>query len=180
MKEEYLDILDENGNKTGESRSYLDSHKKGLTHAAIHVWIVNSNNEILIQKREKNRLFHPSCWDISAAGHVSAGQTNLEAAVREVKEELGLNFKESDFVLLCTLRTDSILNNGAFINREFNAVYMVRVNIKVTDIKLNDGEVEAVKFLSIEEFKKWINGEGEKMVPHEEEYRKLLESLKNK
>ena len=42
---------------------------------------------------------------------------------------------------------------------------------------LLDGEVEAVKFLTVEEFKKWINGEGEKMVSHSEEYSKLIEFL---
>jgi len=177
MTEEYLDILDEQGNKTGESRPYLECHEKGLIHTAVHVWIVNSKNEVLIQKREKNRRFFPEHWDISAAGHVSAGQTNLEAAIRETEEELGLNFNKTDFNLLCTLWTDSLLNNGAFRNREFNPVYVVRADIKISDIKLDDGEVEAVKFLSFDDFKDWTQGKGEKMVPHEEEYRKLIEYL---
>ena len=180
MTEEYLDILDEQGNKTGESRPYLEAHEKGLIHSAVHVWIVNSKNEILIQKREKNRRFFPGHWDISSAGHVSAGQTSLEAGIREVKEELGLDIPTSKFTLICTLWTDSILNAGAFINKEFNPVYVVKADIDISDIKLLDGEVEAVKFLSISEFKDWISGKGEKMVPHEEEYTKLLDYLDKK
>lgn len=177
MKEEYLDILDEQGNKTGIARPYLEAHEKGLIHTAVHIWIVNSKKEILIQKREKNRRFFPEHWDISTAGHVSAGQTNIEAAIREVREELGLDFQESDFHLLCTLWTDSLLNNGAFINREFNPVYVVRTDIDVSQIKIQKEEVEAVKLLSLEEFKNWVKGKGEKMVPHEEEYAKLIEYL---
>jgi isopentenyl-diphosphate Delta-isomerase len=177
MTEEYLDILDEQGNKTGESRSYLEAHEKGLTHAAVHVWFVNSKKEILLQKRGKDRKFFPSHWDISAAGHVSAGQTHLEAATRETKEELGLNILESDLNLICTLRTDSVFPEMGMNNREFNPVYVVREDINISDIKLEDGEVEAVKFLSLGEFKKWVDRVGEKMTPHEEEYAKLIEYL---
>lgn len=177
MTEEYLDILDESGNKTGEKRSYLEAHEKGLIHTAVHVWIVNSRNEIIIQKRKDDRRFYPGHWDISAAGHVSAGQTSLEAAMRETEEELDLKFQASDFTLLCTLQTDSVFNNGALINKEFNPVYVVKKDIDISEIKLLDGEVEAVKFLTFEEFKKWIENKGEKMVPHEEEYAKLLKYL---
>jgi isopentenyldiphosphate isomerase len=79
-KIEYLDILDNNGNKTGETRSYDEVHEKGLIHRTVHVWILNSKKELLVQKRSKDRRAHPDYWDISAAGHISAGQTSLEAA----------------------------------------------------------------------------------------------------
>ncbi len=174
MTEEYLDILDEHGNKTGESRPYLEAHEKGLVHSAVHVWIVNFKNEILLQKRAENKRFHPGLWDMSAAGHVSAGETSLVAGQRETKEELGLDIPESDFVFLCTIEDHTVFNDGAYINNEFDDVYVARVDVKISDIKLSDGEVEKVKFLSIEEFKKWIHGEGEPMVPHEE-YEKVLE-----
>ncbi len=177
MKEEYLDILDEYGNKTGEARPYLEAHEKGLIHTAVHVWIVNSKNEVLIQKREKNRRFFPEYWDISAAGHVSSGQTNLEAAIIETEEELGLKLNKSDFNLLCALWTDSLLNDGAFRNREFNPIYVVRADITISNIKIQQEEVEAVKFLNFQKFKNWTQGKGEKMVPHEEEYAKIIEHL---
>ena len=177
MTEEYLDILDEKGEKTDEARSYLEAHEKGLIHKAAHVWIVNSRNEILIQKREKNRRAYPSYWDISAAGHVSAGQTSLEAAQRETEEELGITVLSSEFKYLFTIESHSVQNNGTYINNEFQDVYIMKTDINIDDIKIQNEEVEAVKFLTIDEFKKWIKGEGEKMVPHKEEYAKLLEYL---
>jgi isopentenyl-diphosphate delta-isomerase len=173
MTEEYLDILDEQGNKTGKSRPYLEAHEKGLIHAVVHVWIVNFKNEILVQKRADNKRFDPGLWDISAAGHVSAGETSLQAGIRETKEELGLDIPESNLVFLCTVEEHTVFNNGAYVNNEFDDVYVVQVDIDISDIKLLDGEVEKVKFLSIEEFKKWIHGGGEPMVPHEE-YEKVL------
>lgn len=175
---EYLDILDDKGNKTGESKSYEEAHEKGFIHRTVHVWILNSKKELLIQKRAMNRRAHPGHWDISAAGHISAGQTSLEAAQREVEEELGIKIPESKFEYLFTGESHSVLNNGTYVNNEFQDVYIVPTDLDLSTIKLEkDGEVEEVRFLSIDEFKKWINGNGELMVPHEEEYTKLVEHL---
>ncbi|MEK7089436.1 MAG: hydrolase, partial [Patescibacteria group bacterium] len=65
MTEEYLDILDERGEKIGQQRSYIDAHKEGLIHKIAHVWILNSKKELLIQKRSHDRSAHPDYWDIS-------------------------------------------------------------------------------------------------------------------
>jgi isopentenyldiphosphate isomerase len=174
MTEEYLDILDDKGNKTGESRPYLEAHEKGLIHSAVHVWIINDKNEVLIQKREKDRRFYPSHWDISAAGHVSSGQTSVEAAIRETKEELGLDVSEQDLFFLG--RVYENFATPQFVNKEFDDVYVAKLDIGISDIKLTDGEVAEVRFLSKDQFKNWIDGKSEKMVPHEE-YAKILEYL---
>lgn len=171
---EYLDILDKEGNKTGDAKSYEEAHQKGLIHRSVHVWILNPKKELLIQKREKTRRAYPSHWDISAAGHISAGQTSVEAAQRETKEELGLDIPVSEFKYLFTVEEHIILNNGTYVNNEFQDVYLIQRDISISDIKLTDGEVDAVKFVTIDEFKKLIKGEGEPIVPHKEEYQKLL------
>jgi len=175
---EYLDILDKKGSKTGDSKSYDEVHEKGFIHRTVHIWILNSKKELLIQKREKNRRAYPSHWDISAAGHISAGQTSLEAAQRETKEELGIEISSSEFQYLFTVEEHIILNDGTYINNEFQDVFMVRKDLDILQIKLIDGEVEAVRFLSLGEFKKWVKGQMEPMVPHEEEYRRLLEHIR--
>jgi len=175
---EYLEILDEKGDKTGGSKSFNEVHEQGFIHRTVHVWILNSKKELLIQKRAKNKRAHPGCWDISAAGHISAGQTSLEAAQREVMEELGIEISESKFKFLFTVESRSILNNGTYINNEFQDVYIIPIDLDIITMKLEkDGEVEQVKFIDVEEFKKWIIGEREPMVPHKEEYTKLLEHI---
>ena len=171
---EYVDILDDKGNKTGQTKSFDEVHQAGLIHRTVHVWILNSKNELLIQKRERNRKAYPLYWDISASGHISAGQTSLEAAQRETKEELGLDVSESEFEYLFTLEEHIVLNDGTYINNEFQDVYLVKKDIDNSRIKLTDGEVEEVKFLTVGEFKKWVDGKGEPMVPHEKEYRQLM------
>jgi isopentenyldiphosphate isomerase len=89
---EYFDIVDENGNNTGQVASREEAHRLGLWHRNSHIWIVNSANEILTQLRAVNLDANPGLFDCSAAGHVSAGDTDLDSAVRETEErETGKN-----------------------------------------------------------------------------------------
>lgn len=173
MEEEFLDVLGENGEKTGISKSYIEVHEKGLIHRAVHIWII-SNNKVLIQKRNADRRFYPNYWDISAAGHVSSGETSLEAAKKEVKEELGINLIDADFRFIGEVRES--FTNGKWINREYDDIYICKLNIDINDIKISHIEVEEVKFLSTNEFKDWIEGKGEKMVPHQE-YKMVLDYI---
>ena len=81
MKEELIDVLDENGVKTGEVLSRSEVHKKGLWHRAIVVAVINENNEILLQQRSANKDKNANMWDISVAGHISAGQDSDRKSV---------------------------------------------------------------------------------------------------
>lgn len=92
---EYIDVLDENGVKTGEILSRREIHKRGLWHRAIVVAVINEKNEILLQQRSMNKDKNPGLWDISVAGHVSAGQDAISAAVREIYEEFSVSIKPS-------------------------------------------------------------------------------------
>lgn len=172
-----MDILDAEGEKTGESKSYDEAHRVGLIHRTVHVWFLNSKNELLLQKRSANKRAYPDNWDISAAGHISAGQTSLEAAKRETEEELGVDLSGSDLKYLFTVEEHVVLNNGTYVNNEFQDVYLVRSDVNLSELKLPADEVSEVRWVGIEEFKLWIKGEGEKLVPHEEEHVRLLNHL---
>jgi len=177
MTEEHFDILDDKGKLTGEIRSNSDTHGKGLIHRTAHVWLLNPKKELLFQKRSLNKTAYPGLWDISAAGHISAGQTSLEAAKRETEEELGLSLPDSAFKYLFTVEERIVLNNGTYINNEFQDVYLVHLETMPQKLNLQPEEVDEVRWISVKEFKSWINGKGEPLVSHKEEYRKLLEFL---
>ncbi len=87
---EYLDVLDEKGNPTGEKKSRTEIHRDGDWHQSAHIWIMNSKHELLMQKRSPNVENEPNLWDISSAGHIPTGANALDTAMREVREELGL------------------------------------------------------------------------------------------
>ena len=90
---EYLDIVDENGQPTGEIIERSAAHREGIPHRTSHLWLVrelDNQIQILLQKRAMTKSF-PGCYDISSAGHIPAGQDYIPSAVRELKEELGLS-----------------------------------------------------------------------------------------
>ena len=62
MSNELIDVLDENGNKTGEILSRDEIHKKGLWNRSIVVAIINKKNEILLQQRAKNKEKNAGMW----------------------------------------------------------------------------------------------------------------------
>ncbi|MFQ9264942.1 MAG: NUDIX hydrolase [Clostridia bacterium] len=96
---EYIDIFDENNNPTGQIKEKEKAHEEGDFHRTAHVWIVNDKNELLLQKRSANKKSHPNCWDISGAGHIKAGESVIDGAIRELKEELEkwLKIKQKDY-----------------------------------------------------------------------------------
>jgi len=177
--EEYLDVLDEQGNTTGRSETYENVHKLSLLHRTVHAWFLNSKRQLLLQMRSNDKKAYAGHWDISAAGHVSSGETSLEAAQKETREELGLDLAASEFVFLFSIRQPIIVHSPTFIDNEFNDAYLVRRDIDITSLKLQAEEVAEVRWIDIPEFEQWIKGKKESLVPHEEEYGKLLAFLKN-
>ena len=86
---ELLDIVDEDGNPTGQVASKKIIHDLGLPHRDTHVWVTNGRS-LLQQQRNWDKSIMPGAWDISVGGHVGVGETYAEAAQRETAEELGL------------------------------------------------------------------------------------------
>lgn len=176
--EEYLDVLDAKGEKTGVSKSYEEVHRTGLLHGTVHVWFLNSKGQLLLQKRSKNKTAYPNRWDISAAGHISAGQTSVEAAQRETEEELGLNLPNDAFRFLFSVEEHIILNNGTYVNNEFQDVYLVHSDVSITELRFPEDEVEEMRWVNVAEFKQWISEGRKDIVPHSEEYSRLFKYIK--
>ena len=91
---EYLDIVDERGNPTGETVSREEAHKNGILHRTAHVWVIRNadgRTEVLLQKRSDEKDSFPGMYDTSSAGHIPAGEEPLPSALRELSEELSIN-----------------------------------------------------------------------------------------
>ena len=86
---EWLEVVDENDVVTGlERRGVI--HARGLMHRSAQVLVVNSANELFLQKRSESKDEFPGLWDSSAAGHVNPGEDYTDCARRELAEELGI------------------------------------------------------------------------------------------
>lgn len=155
MKEELIDVLDENGIKTGEVLPRSEIHKRGLWHRSIVVAIINEKNEILIQQRSDNKDKNPGKWDISVAGHLSAGQDSISAASREISEEvsvnLGFTVEVKEFRFMTSFRKEQEINKN-FIERQFYDFFTLRQNgLSAQNIKFQVSEVQDIKFVNITE-----------------------------
>jgi len=89
MPEEIFDVVDDEDRVVGQApRSVV--HAQRLMHRAVHIFVLNSRGELLLQKRSAQKDEYPLCYTSSASGHLSAGESYETAAPRELDEELGL------------------------------------------------------------------------------------------
>ncbi len=179
MKEELIDVLDENGIKTGEILTRKEVHKRGLWHRIIVVAIINDKNEILIQQRSDNKDKNPGKWDISVTGHLSAGQDSLTAATREISEEvsvsLGYSVEVKDFRFMFSFRKEEKVSEEHY-DRQFYDFFILRQNgLTTNNLRFQASEVQAIKFVSISE----LNDMREQniLVPRDECYDELANYL---
>lgn len=92
MNDEIFDVVNERDEVISrEIRGEV--HRRGLRHRAVHVLVFNSLGEVFLQKRSITKDTHPGVWDSSASGHLDSGEEYDACAVREVREELGLNLE---------------------------------------------------------------------------------------
>lgn len=176
---EKIDVLDENGNQTGEVVSREEVHRLGLWHKCVHIWVINGNGEVLLQKRSAQKATNPNMWTTATSGHLSAGDSSIEGAIRELSEETGLEVGESELQYLFTVKESGINNNQErkIIENEITDVYLIKKDIDISNLKLQEEEVSCVKWFSYEEFKKMVIEEDESLVPHREMQMKMLEIL---
>ena len=100
MIESYFDVFDENEQPTGKVASYSDVHKKGLWVRGVHVIIYTPDYEIVMQKRAPSMKYMPGKIEVSVGGGVDAGETPEQAAIRETREEFGIELRQSDLRFL--------------------------------------------------------------------------------
>ena len=174
MEHELIDYFDEEGKFKGVIDKAV-AHKNGLWHRSVHVWIINSKNQILLQKRCAAKKFYPEFWDCSFAGHIGAGECSVVSAIREGEEELGLKLKESDLKYAFTLKEKLVWKD--IDSREFVDVYLMEKDLDINDLSYQKEEVESAKFFDLNDL---FNGKIEKLFPHEDEYRLLNLALKNR
>lgn len=178
MKKEYFDVLDENGNKTGETKLRNEVHRDGDWHKAVHIWIINDKGDILLQRRCATKDSIPNMLDISCAGHLVAGDDSLTGAIRELKEELNIEIKPSDLQLIKTIKRSSKYTS-TFINNEFDDLYILRTTKKIEDMKYQEEEISEIFFVPYKEFKNMVNNRQPDLLRHDEEFEILFELFDN-
>lgn len=174
---EYVDVLDIEGNKTGKVKAKDECHRDGDWHLGINVWIVNPRQELLVQKRSPHMNAAPNKWDASTSGHVSAGEESIDTAQKEVREELGLELKKSDFEFLFRYKNHQAFQEGKFIENGFTEVFLVEKDVKLTELTLDKNEVADAKFIEFHELEKTLASGDNEFIQHTYEYARLFKLL---
>ncbi len=178
MADELVDVCDEDDNLLPSTIMKSLAHKKGVWHRAAHIWIYNSNGEILLQLRSKSKSVFPCLWDISAAGHVGAGEEPITAGIRELNEELGITVKKENLHFF-TIKKVQTHYQKLTIN-EFYHVYLLLFNCDVKKLKLQNEEVQSTQFLSLKKVEEELHFHPQHYVPHGEYWFEVLKEVKKK
>ncbi len=173
MGKEYFDVLDENGNKIGKIKLRNEVHRDGNWHKSVHIWILNDNGDVLLQRRCPTKDSNPNMLDISCAGHLSAGDESLDAAIREIKEELNLDIGKEELQFIKTIKKSSKYTES-FINNEFSDMYILRTNKEITDMRYQEEEITEIFFVSYKKFKEMVKNRQPDLLRHEEEFEILF------
>ena len=160
--EERFDVLTAAGHPTGTTKLRSLVHRDGDWHRSVHIWVVHTGRrQLLIQLRAACKDSWPSHWDVGCAGHLSAGEDSLTAARAELAEELGIGAEaggSSDSVEagrllhLDSLRREVVSQQGRFVDREWTDVYLLLGRYECEQMKLQEEEVEAVRYVDVDEY----------------------------
>ena len=167
---EEIDVYDEEMNPLGTMEK-VEAHQKAMWHKSVHLWITDGQN-VLLQLRSAQKKSFPNKWDISVAGHVSSGETPLQAIQREYQEELGLAWDLGDVDYGCLLKSGTIENGQPA--KEFLYLYFVKKDIDLMQIKLPKDEVDDVKYIPYKEFIQNFMNEENEYIPYSEKYKKAV------
>lgn len=160
--EEMFDTYDINGNFLGiKPKSFCHSENPGVYHKPVWIWILNSNNQVLLQKRAANKKFMPNLWDAPSAGHVCAGESFIEACQRETEEELGLSFEQDRFKF-----QKEVLSQKVW---ELGQVYLLKADFDITEAKLQKEEVAEIQWYEFNDFKNILYSNN--FMPYDIEYK---------
>ena len=150
--DELVDVRDEEtGERTGEVVWKSEAHRRGLWHRCFHCWVFGAGvggPYLLVQRRSATKDTWPGYLDVTAAGHLAAGEEPLDG-LREVEEELGLRVDPGRLTPLGTRRAEQRIPGG--LDREFHDVFLICDDTPPGDLRLQREEVETVLGIRLEE-----------------------------
>ena len=140
---ELINIYDNKRRKTEKIVKRNSKKNKNEYDLSIQIWIMNDNEEIILTKRNNNKYTYPNLWECTE-GVVDFNETSLEAAIREVKEELGIDIFPNEIV---KLKIDKEKEYPKYTD-----IYLCRKNVLLSEIKLQKEEYQDVKIVNEKEY----------------------------
>ncbi|MDE1865341.1 MAG: NUDIX domain-containing protein [Candidatus Micrarchaeota archaeon] len=169
ISEELVDIYDKENKPNGMVKSRAEAHKSRLFHRTVHIWVYTADSKVLIQLRA-NTEQNPNLWDLSVAGHVDAGEEPVDAAVREIKEELGIGIERSKLEFI-------MINRDSY---HFQYVYIFRFDGMLNKLKPQLEEVRELSLVPIDEFENGLRTSPDKYVMRGQYWFEMINEIRNR
>ena len=172
--EEYLDVFDEQNQPTGVALPRSQVHAEGLWHRTVHIYLYRQGTlglEFLLHLRSMQKETGPGRWDTRFGGHIKAGQSVEEGVRDELHEEIGLDASRINLVEGEWDRRDNPPN------REYTKIYFLEFNDSLDTLKFNDGEVDDVKWATVEEIKSGMRANPDHYSARLDGFEKVVEYL---
>ena len=162
---------EKNNEKIGEAdRKYV--HNNNLWHREVAVWLINKEKKILLQRRSPKKKNGANKLSI-VAGHIANDELEINAALREVAEEIGLKYEEKDLIFLGIYKLEQEKNKC------FSYTYLIITDKSVDEMKMQEDEVSELKYITISDLEKKIDIQDEELPLVKRPYiKELVEKIK--
>lgn len=134
---EVWDIYDKHRQKTNRTILRSETLKDGEYHLVVHIWPINSKQELLIQKRADSLSWMPGLW-ATTGGSAISGEDSITAAIRETKEEIGIEVFPDKIKLLFSETK----------NNEHTDIYLAYVGNTKSQLSFDPNEVAQIRWVS--------------------------------
>lgn len=164
---EWLDIYDEHDQHLGICER-SEVHRLGHWHHTFHCWLIRDTakgRQLIFQERHPDKDTFPSMYDITAAGHLAAGETFMDAA-REIQEELGVPLRYEQLTHLLDVRDEIFgsTRHGNFIDREVSHVFGAFSPYELHQYQLQADEVSGIFEASLQEMLALYQGKCDEVI----------------
>ncbi len=152
--------INEDNEVLGET-TIEEAVEKGWYRRAVRVFIFSTDGQILLQQRSFTITGYPCLWDQAAGGHIDVGESAYEAAVRETKEEIGLELELTEVTGPIKSETDK--------ERIFSYAYKAVINSNV-NITIDTADLERVQWFTVGELEQQLVDKPESFIPAFDEF----------
>ncbi|HSX29941.1 MAG TPA: NUDIX domain-containing protein [Candidatus Saccharimonadales bacterium] len=146
--QQYSEVLNEQGHKTGQVMERQMVHAQQLWHEIVNVWIMNNQGQVLLQLRSPKVELNPGVWDVAVGTHVKPSEDPFTAAIRCVADELGIAIERDELRHLFNIQTANPLPNDEF-HKVLGHVFLLKRDINLDDIAFNPDKVTELVWESL-------------------------------
>ncbi|MCU0660452.1 MAG: NUDIX domain-containing protein [Candidatus Pacebacteria bacterium] len=145
---EMLEVIDENDTVIGlETRKKV--HQDGLLHREIHIWFFSPQGELIFQHRAKDKDTYPDKLDATVGEHVEPKMSYEETAIKECKEETGIDIDLNKLVFLTKMRKKSVDEATNLTNNTIRSQYAYLYEGAISNLQVEDSQAEGFEALKL-------------------------------